>query len=262
MSGGGGDKSRAGYTSRVVAITETDGMDQPGATSRESDKITQLEARTRAYGPRKRIYMECTVSTERGRTWQEYLHGTRSRIMLHCPACRAWVAPEREHLVGWQEADSQVAARTGGAFACPACGECWTHDQRCEANRNARLVHGEQALAADGAVQGDPPATDTLGFRWSAAHNLFLPSGEIAADEWRGAGRGRRPPSKAWNIQSGTSASPFGPRRLHGKTGLRTLAATQRKRTLGPLAPETLNGHHSNSAIGSPKGRIGIGRPL
>src|SRR4051794_18275410 len=59
MSGGGGDKSRAGFTSRVVVITETDGMDMPGQRSRESDKITQLEARTRAYGSRKRIYMEC-----------------------------------------------------------------------------------------------------------------------------------------------------------------------------------------------------------
>jgi len=53
-----------------VVITETDRMDQSGATSPESDKITQLEARTHAYGSRKRIYMECTVSTEDGRTWQ------------------------------------------------------------------------------------------------------------------------------------------------------------------------------------------------
>jgi phage terminase large subunit GpA-like protein len=111
MSGGGGDKSRAGFTSRVVVITETDGMDQPGLTSREADKITQLEARTRAYGSRKRIYMECTVSTEQGRTWQEYTQGTQSRIVLPCPHCKAWVSPEREHLTGWQGADSQAAAR-------------------------------------------------------------------------------------------------------------------------------------------------------
>jgi len=108
MSGGGGDKSRAGFTSRVVVITETDGMDRPGAASRESDKITQLEARTRAYGSRKRVYMECTVSTEEGRTWQEYTHGTKSRIVLPCPHCDAWVSPEREQLVGWQEAGSQA----------------------------------------------------------------------------------------------------------------------------------------------------------
>src|ERR1044071_8097075 len=85
MSGGGSDKSRAGFTSRVVVITETDGMDTAGGRSRESDKITQLEARTRAYGSRKRIYMECKVSVEWGRTWQEYIKGTRSRIVLPCP---------------------------------------------------------------------------------------------------------------------------------------------------------------------------------
>ena len=66
MSGGGGDKSRAGFTSRVVVITETDGMDEPGRSSREADKVSQLIARTRAYGERARIYMECTVSTEGG----------------------------------------------------------------------------------------------------------------------------------------------------------------------------------------------------
>lgn len=185
MSGGGGDKSRAGFTSRVVVITETDGMDQPGMTSRESDKITQLEARTRAYGSRKRIYMECTVSTEGGRTWQEYKQGTQSRIILPCPGCGAWVSPEREHLSGWQGADSQVAARGTGAFACPDCGEFWTEPQRIEANLRARLVHRDQALDVAGQVSGTAPATDTLGFRWSAVNNLFAASGDLAADEWR-----------------------------------------------------------------------------
>ncbi len=36
MSGGGGDKSRAGFTSRVVVIIETDGMDEAGISSRET----------------------------------------------------------------------------------------------------------------------------------------------------------------------------------------------------------------------------------
>ena len=188
MSGGGGDKSRAGFTSRVVVITETDGMDQPGATSRESDKITQLEARTRAYGSRKRIYMECTVSTERGRTWQEYSHGTKSRVVLPCPHCKQWVLPEREHLVGWQGAESQAAARHGGSFSCPECGEFWTYDHQIEANAKSQLLHDGQTIDAAGSVQGEAPATDTLGFRWTAIHNLFSTPADIAADEWR-AGR-------------------------------------------------------------------------
>jgi phage terminase large subunit GpA-like protein len=185
MSGGGGDKSRAGFTSRVVVITETDGMDKPGAASRESDKITQLEARTRAYGLRRRIYMECTVSTEAGRTWREYTEGTKSRILLACPKCRAWVAPEREQLAGWQEAESLVAARENSAFACPHCGELWDEDDRRRANLASRLVHDGQSISGDGETQGDAPQTDTFGFRYSAINNLFVTAGEIGGDEWR-----------------------------------------------------------------------------
>jgi len=185
MSGGGSDKSRAGFTSRVVVITETDGMDQSGATSRESDKITQLEARTRAYGRRKRIYMECTVSTERGRTWQEYQKSTRSRIVLPCPHCNKWVSPEREHLVGWQDAPSQAKACETAAFACPECKQRWTDADRVAANQCARLLHEGETIDDQGTTQGEPHPGDTLGFRWSGVHNLFLTAGDLAADEWR-----------------------------------------------------------------------------
>ncbi|WP_417851059.1 terminase gpA endonuclease subunit [Thalassoglobus sp.] len=184
MSGGGGDKSRAGFTSRVVVITETDGMDTPGASSRESDKVTQLEARTRAYGSRKRIYLECTVSTQQGRTWQEYQNGTSSKIALRCPHCQVWVVPEREQLKGWRETDSQVAARSCGQFHCPECEKPWDEAQRTDANRHARLLHHGQTIENEELV-GEPKPTETLGFRWSAVHNLFLEAGEIAADEWR-----------------------------------------------------------------------------
>ncbi|MCA9055159.1 MAG: phage terminase large subunit family protein [Planctomycetaceae bacterium] len=185
MSGGGGDKSRAGFTSRVVVITETDGMDRPGTTSRESDKVTQLEARTRAYGSRKRIYLECTVSTTEGRTWQEYQQGTASRILLPCPHCHVWVLPEREHLVGWKEAPSQAEARESGTFHCPACAHPWTESERTAANQQARLVHDGEELTPAGTLTGVRRPTETLGFRWSAVHNLFLTAGDLAADEWR-----------------------------------------------------------------------------
>lgn len=185
MSGGGGDKSRAGFTSRVVVITETDGMDAPGMASRESDKITQLEARTRAFGNRRRIYMECTVSTETGRTWQEYKKGTQSRIVLCCPHCKAWVSPEREHLTGFQGAESMAAARRTGAFACPGCGQVWSGEDRIAAHRDCRLVHQGQEIDEHGVVVGRSVETDTLGFRWSGVNNLFASAGDLAADEWR-----------------------------------------------------------------------------
>lgn len=185
MSGGGGDKSRAAFTSRVVVMTEIDGMDESGGGSREADKITQLEARTRAYGSRKRIYGECTVTVETGRTWREYTGGTRTQLYLPCPHCKTFVVVEREHLVGHQAAMSKLEAQREGAFACPNCGELWSEDDRREANRQMRPVHRGQKIEADGTIVGNPPETDTLGFRWSGVNNLFFSSGELAADEWR-----------------------------------------------------------------------------
>ena len=185
MSGGGGDKSRAGYTSRVVVITEIDGMDVAGRQSREADKVSQMIARTRAYGNRARIYMECTVSTEAGRTWQEYINGSQSHIVMPCPHCNAWVGPEREHLLGWLNSASQVEARDTARFSCPVCTESWSDQERIAANRACQLVHHGQAITDTGVIEGPAPKTDTLGFRWSAVNNRFLSSGEIAADEWK-----------------------------------------------------------------------------
>ena len=185
MSGGGADKSRAGFTSRVLVVTETDGMDAPGTTSREADKITQLEARTRAYGARKRVYLECTVSIEEGRTWQEYQAGTESRIVIPCPHCGDYVSPEREHLAGWQDAESAIVARDSSWFFCPACDEAWSEEDRRQANLGGRLIHRGQSIDRDGLIEGPEPRTDTMGFRWSAVNNLFATAGDIGADEWR-----------------------------------------------------------------------------
>lgn len=184
MSGGGGDKARAGYESRVLVITEADGMDEPGAASRETDKITQMIARTEAHGELQRVYSECTVSVEEGRTWRWYTEGSASRIALPCPHCGGWVTPEREHLVGWQEAATDVEARDKAAFACPACGEAWTENQRVIACRAGLLVHRGQEIKGNRVI-GDRPKTTVLGFRWSAINNLFWTAGHVGAREWR-----------------------------------------------------------------------------
>lgn len=184
MSGGGSDKSRAGFTSRVVVITETDGMDEAGGRSREADKISQLQARTNAFGERARIYMECTVSTEQGRTWRELKAGTDSRIVLPCPHCRQWITPDRQHLVGWQEAASVVEAGQKAMLVCPGCGAAWSESQRIEANRQAKLLHRGQSISDDGTIQGPLPGTHTLGFRFTAANNLLVSIGTVAEEEW------------------------------------------------------------------------------
>jgi len=187
MSGGGRDKSRAAFTARVLVVTEADGLDTPGSTSRETDKLKQLEGRTRAYGDHKRIYLECTASIEEGRIWQEVHQGTATELRLPCPHCKAHVTPEREHFSGWQEAENEHAARAAGAFHCPACAEPWTEAQRRAANLRAVAVHRGQEVTPDGQVTGHAPPTSTLGFRWSAVHNLFTSAAQIAGEEWAAA---------------------------------------------------------------------------
>jgi phage terminase large subunit GpA-like protein len=47
------------------------------------------------------------------------------------------------------------------------------------------LLHGDQTIDPQGTVQGDPPRTETLGFRWSAVNNQFITAGNLGADEWK-----------------------------------------------------------------------------
>lgn len=187
MTGGGDDKSRSNYTSRVVIITEVDGLDERSETSREADKISQIEARTQAFGDRARIYGECTVSTEEGRTWREYTKGSESRIAIRCVHCRRYVTPEREHVVGWQSAEDEVAAGEGAHIACPNCGAEWMDEERVSANHVQLLIHRGQEIAPDGTITAQPPKTDTLGFRWNAANNLLVKTRDIAKKEWTAA---------------------------------------------------------------------------
>jgi hypothetical protein len=186
MTAGGDDQSRAGFTSSNLAVTEADGFDEVGANSREGDKFSQLVKRTLAFPETSKIFAECTVTTESGRIWQEYTRGSHSRIALPCPQCGAWVTPEREHLVGWQDAQSEAEAIARAAIACPACGVIWTNGQRVEANHRAVLVHRGQVVATDGQVFGDLPPTRTFGFRWTAVNSILSPNrlALVAGEEW------------------------------------------------------------------------------
>lgn len=213
MSGGGNDKKRAGYTARVVFITEADGMDEPGDNSREADKVTQIEARTESYGDQAMIYLECTTSIDTGRIWQEYIHGSQSRIVVQCRDCGLWVTPEREHLVGWQDAESQVGAKANGRFCCPECGILWSEDDRELANQQARLVHRGQEITPEGVIVGEPPETDTLGFRWNGFNNLFQKAGDLAVKEF-GAARSADPDNAETGLLQFSWALPIKPQKF------------------------------------------------
>lgn len=187
MTGGGDDKNVAGFTSRVLLITEANGLGKLKASSNESDRIKQLRARLRSYGPNSIEYAECTEETDRDFIHQSYLNGSASRILLPCPHCNGWVTPEREHLVGWEDAEDELQAIDRAHLICPVCREPWTEEQRVEANRECKLIHKGQEINESGEIVGDLPRTRTLGFRWSAVNNMLNPIAAVGADEWHAA---------------------------------------------------------------------------
>jgi len=185
MAGGGDDKQRAHYTARVVVLTETDGLDEVGGTSREGDKIAQFIARTRAFGKRKRVFMECTVSTEDGRTWHNHTKtGTGTEVAVRCPHCLEYAVPKRENLTGWEGAASVIDADRDGRWTCGECAAVWTEDDRVQANEESVSIHRGQVAKSDGTIEGDAPDTNLFSFRWTATHNLFVSAGDVASDEW------------------------------------------------------------------------------
>jgi hypothetical protein len=186
MTAGGDDQARSNYTTRIVCVTETEGFDEVGESSREADKFAQIEARSNAFGDRAITYAECTVSNETGRTWTEYTGGTASQILMRCPHCRSLVRPEREHLVGWKGVETDVEAKQSARLCCPGCGVMWSELDREAAMRGATVIHRGQTLK-DGEIQGKPAETETLGFRWTAANNLLVPIGVVGRKEWLAA---------------------------------------------------------------------------
>lgn len=189
MSGKGGDEKRSSFTCRVVLGTEVDKSDESAESSEESDPVSQVEARTEAYGDDKFVGLECTVSTKSGRIHREWEGGSAGEILCPCPHCDEHVLPEREHLVGWETADNEVEAGEQASFYCPGCGAALSEAERIEMNQRSLLVHRGQHVErdADGTprVVGELPKTYTCGIRWNAFHNLFWTTAHIARGEWR-----------------------------------------------------------------------------
>lgn len=184
LTGGGDDKSRSAFTSRVLAVTETDGFGKVAGNSQEADQLKQLEARTKFWDDDSFHYYECTVSVETAKTWQIHKNSTESRLAQVCPHCEEFVTIERENLRGWKDADDEMQAIRQTAIYCPNCDKPWTDEQRSESARTFRLLHRGQTIDRNGEIHGEPPPTKTLSFRFNAAQSMFTKPGTLGGEEW------------------------------------------------------------------------------
>lgn len=189
MTAGGDDTQRASFTAEGgVFVTEAARFSTSGETSVESDPLDQLRARMQSM-PRKkrRLIVEGTATIELELPYSARAQSSQSRIVLPCPHCGAWVTLEREHLLGWQDAPSELAAAERAYYACPACAEAWTEEERAAANREGKLLHLGQSIDQHGNITGERPPTERLWFRWTMGNNLLLAAGDVAVDEWKAA---------------------------------------------------------------------------
>lgn len=184
MSFGGRDKAKAGFTSRVVIFTEVDGA-KGAAESVEAGPIKQIEARTNAYGSRRRIYKECTASVAEGHIWQEVTGGTNSHLACLCPHCRRLVLPSRDNLVGWKECERDFEVVDSAAWSCPTCSALWSESDRLAANANSLRIDKGRRVSDDGKrIIGDAEKTLKFGLHPTAVNNMFRDAGDVGLQEW------------------------------------------------------------------------------
>lgn len=214
LTGHGGDEKRSSITLAGSAVTEADRLDVAGEASREAAPIYQIEARALASGEDAQFYAECTSTTEDGIVTRERCEGTDSRPFAQCRECREWVSPEREHLVGWEEAAHEIEAGAQAVWCCPACGiEIDDGERRRMQQAGAKLVHRGQTIDKEGVIHGDLPATRTFGLRVNGFWNLFWSTALIAEMEWK-AKRDKDPESAERKMRQWVWALPNEPEKF------------------------------------------------
>lgn len=186
MTRSGSDQSKAGFTSRVVVVTEAAGFSRVAETSREANPLKQLQARQKAWDAEdRRLYVEGTVTIEEDLPWSAKAESSNSRIVSQCPWCDEWVLPERENLVGYEDAKSQGEAGRRGYWICPECSSQIDEEMRRGMVARAKLLHQGQWVDEHGNVRGEPPDTRRMFFRYTAWHNMFVSTKTLAEEEWR-----------------------------------------------------------------------------
>lgn len=178
MTGGGGSTGRFGYTAPIVIITEADGI--------RAEKIAEMETRANSYraAGMDRTILESTPTTNDGTVSREWRGGTGSYLVSRCVGCAEWVAPGRDDLRGWRDAESDAAAARAAHFACPRCRRPIGDAEREAMVRACKLVHRGQRIDGDNVV-GPVPDTDTFALRVTAFDNLFVSAAALARREWQ-----------------------------------------------------------------------------
>lgn len=196
MTPSGGEHTRSGFTAPIVSMTELYRF--------TGNPFGEIKARQGAYSrfddcgqlnSQRRLFAEGTLTSRRELPWalrnaddaQAPPISTESEIYAPCPGCRQYVLWEREHLVGWQDAASELEAARCARWQCPECGRQFGEAARRRSAARCVLVHRGQSVDRRGRVRGKPPEVSRLFFRVKGFDNLLVTTAELAAEEWEAA---------------------------------------------------------------------------
>ena len=183
MGAGGGAEQMSSHTAKYVILTEVDKMDQSRGDGSEADPVSLIQNRCDAFEDSK-IIMECTVTNEQGRIWQEAMvQGSGGEIYVKCPMCGYWQMLGRSGL--HFDDSSQLAAEESAYYQCEKCEAHWNNNDRLEALDEPLLVHrGQHVDQENGTVVGDLPPTRNFGIHYNVLHSPMQSLAKTAGQQW------------------------------------------------------------------------------
>lgn len=183
MGAGGGAEQMSSHTAKYVILTEVDKMDQSRGDGSEADPVSLIQNRCDAFEDSK-IIMECTVTNEQGRIWQEAMvHGSGGEIYVPCPKCNYYQELGRSGL--HFDSSSALAAEESAYYQCCKCDAKWSNNDRLEALDVPLLVHrGQEVCQKSGTVIGELPPTRNFGLHYNVLHSPMQSLSKTAGQQW------------------------------------------------------------------------------
>ena len=182
MGAGGSPEQMSSHTAKYVILTEVDKMDQATGDRTEADPVSLIQMRADAFEESK-IVMECTVTTQDGRIWQEaMIQGSGGIIHVPCRFCGKYQPLVRDQLRF--DATSQVSAEESARYECAHCGALWTNNDRLEALDNPLLVHRGQEIGEDGVISGELPPTKSFGLHYNVLYSPLQSLAKTSGQQW------------------------------------------------------------------------------
>jgi len=179
-AGGANEAGQAGISAPYVFLEERDSI--------RSRWAELLFGRSESYDTAARRVSNSTLKLDeagKSPTWQVYEGSTANRLWFQCRACVAsdhasggWQPFEWDR-VTYDGADDATAAASV-RLVCRHCAHPMTDVERKQALGHHRLVGRGQAVAKDGAITGDRPASSVWGLRWTSLDSPLKSLGMLA----------------------------------------------------------------------------------